>query len=668
MDNFVPRAAAQQTYTAYPGVNPCVVGFQNMFPAPQLNSNSLFTRPYLLPLPQDYGVLQCGGRQTYQPRSIYPSQPQLLVPRQVQPRGLLARPCATATGAIQAGGYLNSRPVFDHQTILQSSNNVVVRPNASNILGSRVQTQNAPSLVHSSYIPSLPGTSISVYNHFLHSSATGDNCNVPCRPVIYETIPDEPTPASEHCENDRVSENVDDSITIQSSAENPGEYNGDIAVGFASVDVISEREQAYSDDVDGKTPPVTKGTPPGMEECNCIHTPPPIVRTLRPPSQNFSAKRKTHLDSKTAILSSLRPIRPKSSVQGIPLAISPSNVTNLPPSHTASRRGPTADFIPLRCNDVIQSNNPVNIPPTFQQIQQNNSFCNQFQNILPVNSLQITNSMMTTPSAPVTTTTSSNISLNPTYISQSQSFLPPIAPMPPTTLSAPNVVMATSITESGAPVQCIPVQIQRPISSQTLLNARPPNTTIRPQQRLRCRVSRRRKKTPLRLLLKETHRMPSNKGSSPETDSKEFVRRKANARERIRVNKLNSAFDLLRSVLPKDLLMKTEHTGKRVFKMSKVETLRCAISYMHKLEMILRKPTTSATGHVVPQLQSRQEGMKYFSVEEMPPPMMISYTGAPSVVQVLPSRNVSILPAPTPIDNNNNNNSNIPVNNDSSAS
>lgn len=62
--------------------------------------------------------------------------------------------------------------------------------------------------------------------------------------------------------------------------------------------------------------------------------------------------------------------------------------------------------------------------------------------------------------------------------------------------------------------------------------------------------------------------------------------RKRNERERIRVRHVNEGYARLREHLP------NEPTEKR---MSKVETLRAAIRYIHRLEMLLERTKDTAT-------------------------------------------------------------------------
>ncbi|KAK0420898.1 hypothetical protein QR680_014952 [Steinernema hermaphroditum] len=79
---------------------------------------------------------------------------------------------------------------------------------------------------------------------------------------------------------------------------------------------------------------------------------------------------------------------------------------------------------------------------------------------------------------------------------------------------------------------------------------------------------------------------------SPKTvmESKVRRRKRANSRERKRMQMLNDALENLRQSLP-------YNTTNDEQKMTKIETLKCALTYIHDLSEILRQDSTS---HVVP--------------------------------------------------------------------
>lgn len=75
--------------------------------------------------------------------------------------------------------------------------------------------------------------------------------------------------------------------------------------------------------------------------------------------------------------------------------------------------------------------------------------------------------------------------------------------------------------------------------------------------------------------------LPNNLVTSPYFDTASFIRRR-NERERARVRNVNDGFEKLRSHLPLT-------PGQREKRLSKVETLRLAISYIKSLEKILNQ-------------------------------------------------------------------------------
>ncbi|XP_070532544.1 serine-rich adhesin for platelets-like [Ptychodera flava] len=516
----------------------------------------------------------------------------------------------------------------------------------------------------------------------------------------------ETTKRSETVTNNSETVNSTASDGTQESSINANDVNAstDGAVSHTDsgdVEITSAREPDDTNNVKKSTDVLNESG------CTCIRTPPPITRTLHPPGRiSFSAKRVESVDPKTAILQSLRPISCRGIVNQRQESTTPFSRPETNNVQTPVAPGPS---VPIPTDDVTASaKTQVNLVSSNSNGEEPETHTNGGSLMLSTaGTSTILPTVSTTVDASISSQATSSIcALEPIVVASSDSgpainfsngvvtmgALPNFANQslnqPQAFASATNLATNVTLVQvqslpiadacfqgNGAPLIATttsnPQTIPAPIQLQLCGTVVPTNsfqngnygndlvTKTQKPERVRYRVSRKRKNTPTRLLLKRKREEKTSKeqentdeatNKTPEEkphELKEVMRKKANERERMRVNKMNSGFDLLRGVLP---VIKSSKS-KKSSNYSKVDTLRTAIWYINSLQDILNQcDEAGMTSQTL--MQQQQNAGTYYQSTSTATPLMMSYGGAPSWFQILPNGN--LLPIATTVDGNNN--------------